>query len=471
MMRTSLQPARLMQSNSFSILPLRPELQSSIAALAYESMTPVQEQTLPHLLQHKDVIAQAKTGSGKTAAFAISLLNRLDAQLYSTQALVLCPTRELAEQVSAEIRRLASAIQNIKLLTLCGGKPMGPQLASLQRDPHIVVGTPGRILKHLEKQTLHIGTVQTLVLDEADRMLDMGFHDDIMQIIEQTPETRQTLLFSATYPEGIKKISRKVQRDPIAIQVESALDKPDIEQVFYQIQNSERAEILYRVIAHYQPESTLVFCNTKQQCDELANALSARDLHVRALHGDMEQYERDEVLTQFAGKSTSILIATDVAARGLDVKELAAVINFELSRDPEVHIHRIGRTARAGKKGLAVSLFSTAEQRQLQAIEAYQGAPAIIATAATLSVPANLKLYPPMVTLVVNGGRKEKIRAGDLLGALTASGTIRGEQIGKITLFDKLAYVAVEQQVAKLALALLEDGKIKGKKFRVRRLR
>lgn len=460
-----------MQSLSFQSLALRPELQASIAALAYEVMTPVQQQSLPPMLELHDVIAQASTGSGKTAAFAISLLNRLDASLYSTQALVLCPTRELAEQVSAEIRRLASSIQNIKLLTLCGGKPMGPQLASLQRDPHIVVGTPGRILKHLEKETLHLDSVQTLVLDEADRMLDMGFHDDIMQIIARTPLTRQTLLFSATYPVGIQHISDKVQRNPIAIQVESQNDTPAIEQIFYEIDNRDREEVLYRVIAHYQPESALVFCNTKQQCEELAKTLREHDLHARALHGDMEQFERDEVLTQFAGKSCSVLIATDVAARGLDVKELAAVINFELSRDPEVHIHRIGRTARAGKKGLAVSLFATAERRQLQAIEAYQGAAAVIAAADKLVIPAGLKLYPPMVTLCVNGGRKEKVRAGDLLGALTAGGAIRGDQIGKITLFDKLSYVAVEQQVAKLALSILEEGKIKGRKFRVRRLR
>ena len=460
-----------MSSASFATLNLRPELLTSIATLAYESMTPVQEQTLPLLLEGKDITAQAKTGSGKTAAFAIGLLNKLDAQSYSTQALVLCPTRELADQVSAEIRRLASAIPNIKLLTLCGGKPMGPQLASLQRDPHIVVGTPGRILKHLEKETLQLGAVQTLVLDEADRMLDMGFHDDIMEIIGHTPAARQTLLFSATYPDGIKKISNRVQREPVKIRVEAEHTSPDIEQVFYEVEKSARLEALFKVIAHYQPQSSLVFCNTRAQCEDLAKDLRQHDLHALALHGDLEQFERDEVLTQFAGKSSSILIATDVAARGLDVKDLAAVINFELSRDPEVHIHRIGRTARAGNKGLAVSLFTAAEKRQLQAIEEYQGAAANIVSIEDLEEPATFKLYPPMVTLFVNGGRKEKIRAGDLLGALTASGEINGTQIGKITLFDKIAYVAVEQKVAKLALTILDDGKIKGKKFRVRRLR
>ena len=460
-----------MDSIAFTTLPLRPELLASIATLAYEAMTPVQAQTLPHLLKEKDLIAQAKTGSGKTAAFAIGLLNKLDSQSYCTQALVLCPTRELAEQVAAEIRRLANAIPNIKLLILCGGKPMGPQLASLRRDPHIVVGTPGRILKHLEKETLHLENVQTLVLDEADRMLDMGFHDDIMQIIAKTPASRQTLLFSATYPPGIGKISNAVQRDPVDIRVETNHHSPDIDQVFFEVGKNERVEALFKVIAHYQPESSLVFCNTKQQCKELVNELRQHDLHALALHGDLEQFERDQVLTQFAGKSSSILIATDVAARGLDVKELAAVINFELSRDPEVHIHRIGRTARAGNKGLAVSLLTASERRRLQAIEEYQGSVAAISSTTILTVPENLKLYPPMVTLFINGGRKDKIRAGDLLGALTANAEIAGAQIGKITLFDKVAYVAVDQKAAKLAVETLADGKIKGRKFRARLLR
>ena len=463
--------ARFMSSVTFTNIALRPELLSSIATLGYEVMTPVQEQTLPHLLDGKDLIAQAKTGSGKTAAFAIGLLNKLDVQSYCTQALVLCPTRELADQVAAEVRRLASTIPNTRLLTLCGGKPMGPQLASLRRDPHIVVGTPGRILKHIEKETLHLDKVETLVLDEADRMLDMGFYDDIMQIIGQTTDSRQTLLFSATYPDGIKKISDIVQKEPVDIRVEASHLSPDIDQVFFRVENNERANTLFKVIAHYQPESTLVFCNTKQQCQQLANDIRQRGLHALALHGDLEQFERDQVLTQFSGKSSSILIATDVAARGLDVKELAAVINFELSYDPEVHIHRIGRTARAGNKGLAVSLFTDSERRRLQAIEEYQGAEARITSTSTLKIPENLKLYPPMLTLFVNGGRKDKVRAGDLLGALTASGEIAGDQIGKITLFDKVAYLAVEQKVAKLALAILADGKIKGRKFRVRLLR
>lgn len=471
MMRARLLQASPMSSQSFTVLDLRPELLATIAQQNYAAMTPIQAQALPALLAGQDLIAQAMTGSGKTAAFAIGLLNKLDAQRYCTQALVLCPTRELAEQVATEVRKLASAIPNVRVVTLCGGKPMGPQLASLQRDPHIVVGTPGRILKHIEKQTLQLSSVQTLVLDEGDRMLDMGFFEDITQIISSTPVTRQTLLFSATYPDGIRSISRDIQRDPVEIRVEAQHSPPDIEQVFIEIERSQRQQVLFNVIAQYQPESTVVFCNTKQQCRELADALRQQDLHALALHGDLEQAQRDQVLTQFAGKSSSILIATDVAARGLDIDELSAVINYELSRDPEVHVHRIGRTARAGSKGIAVSLFTDTERRKLRAIEEYQGSTISIITADSLVVPANFKLYPPMVTLCINGGRKEKVRAGDVLGALTANGDIAGTQIGKITLFDRTAYVAVEQSVAKLALLVLNEQKLKGRQFKARRLR
>jgi len=460
-----------MTSSSFITIPLRPELMTSIEMHGYTSMTAIQEQALPHLLNDLDLIGQATTGSGKTAAFAIGLLNKLDAQLYTTQAIVLCPTRELADQVASEIRKLASAIPNIKLLALCGGKPMGPQLASLRRDPHIVVGTPGRVLKHLKMNTLDLSTLQTLVLDEADRMLDMGFYEDIMQIIGKTPNKRQTLLFSATYPEGIKKISDKVQHNPIDIRVEASYDIPEIEQIIFNVEADQRFEALYAVIANFQPESTLIFCNTKQQCQQLASELRERDLHALALHGDLEQFERDQVLTQFASKGCSILIATDVAARGLDVKDLAAVINFELSYDPEIHVHRIGRTGRAGAKGLAISLFTSSEQRRLEAIEKYQDSALNVVDLATLVEPLNFKLYPPMVIIFVNGGRKDKLRAGDLLGALTAGNEINATKIGKITLFDKFAYVAVEQEIGKVALAILADGKIKGRKFRVRRLR
>lgn len=434
-------------------------------------MTPIQAQSLPAILKGKDLLAQAKTGSGKTAAFAIGILHKLQAQTYQTQALVLCPTRELADQVSKEIRRLARAIPNTHILTLCGGNPIGPQLASLERNPHIVVGTPGRILKHLQKGSLKLDGLAMLVLDEADRMLDMGFHEDIMRIIDITPAQRQTLLFSATYPDQIKAISDAIQNNPVDIRVESLHDNTIIRQVFYEIQKGERTKTLVALLQHYRPESSVVFCNRKQQAQELAEALWQQGFHALALHGDLEQKERDQVLVQFANKSSSILIATDVAARGLDIKDLQAVINFELSPDPQVHIHRIGRTGRAGNEGLALSMFMASEAAKVNAIEEYQSSPVRIDKTTSLKTRDNFRLSPPMVTLCINGGRKNKVRAGDILGALTANTSLPGKQIGKIDIFDNLAYVAVERSIAKQALKILSEGKIKGRKFRVRKLR
>jgi ATP-independent RNA helicase DbpA len=470
-MRHPLERALEMTARPFASLPIKSELLASIASLGYEQMTAVQEQTLPVLLKRQDLLAQAKTGSGKTAAFAIGLLEKLDVLTYQTQALVLCPTRELADQVSKEIRTLAKTIANIKILTLCGGQPLGGQLASLERCPHIVVGTPGRILKHVQKGSLQFNVLETLVLDEADRMLDMGFHEDIMLIIDSIPRNRQTLLFSATYPEGIREISDLIQQDPIEIRIEATHDNKKIKQTFYQIKKGERSKTLVEILGHYRPESSLIFCNRKQQCQELADDLWQQGFHVLALHGDLEQFERDQVLVQFSNKSSSVLIATDVAARGLDIKELAVVVNYDLSTDAEVHIHRIGRTGRAGNAGLAISLFLETEQWRVDGIAKFQGNAVTIESSASLKPRENFKLVPPMATLVINGGRKDKIRAGDILGALTADKKIPGKDIGKIDIFDKLSYAAIARPLAKQALKILSEGKIKGRKFRTRKLR
>jgi ATP-independent RNA helicase DbpA len=460
-----------MKAGEFASLPIKAELLASIASLGYEHMTEIQAQTLPVLLKRQDLLAQAKTGSGKTAAFAIGLLEKLEVQAYQTQGLVLCPTRELADQVSKEIRRLAKTIANIKILTLCGGQAIADQLASLERNPHIVVGTPGRILKHLQKGSLKFNAIETLVLDEADRMLDMGFHEDIMLIIDSIPRKRQTLLFSATYPEEIREISDLIQREPIEIRIEATHDNKNIKQTFYQVKKGERCKTLVAVLQHYRPESCLVFCNRKQQCQELAEELWRQGFHVLALHGDLEQFEREQVLAQFSNKSSSILIATDVAARGLDIKDLAAVINYDLSPDVEVHIHRIGRTGRAGNSGKAISLFLESEQFRVDGIAKFQDSAVTIESTTSLKPRENFKLVPPMATLFINGGRKDKIRAGDILGALTANEMLKGKDIGKIDIFDKLSYVAVARPLAKQALKILGEGKIKGRKFRVRKLR
>lgn len=460
-----------MTSKNFSTLTISPELVANIHSLDYQTMTDIQAQSLPEMLKGKDILAQAKTGSGKTAAFAIGILNNLDTQVFTTQSLVLCPTRELADQVTKEIRQLARAIPNTNILTLCGGKPLGPQLASLERNPHIVVGTPGRILKHIGMGTLLLGGVKVLVLDEADQMLSLGFQEDIMNIIRHTPDKRQTLLFSATYPDEIKQISNTIQTDPVEVRVESLHDNKKIKQTFYQIEKGHRTKTLVSVLQHYRPESSVVFCNRKQQCQELADELWSQGFHVLALHGDLEQKQRDQVLVQVMNKSTSILIATDVAARGLDIKDLDAVINFELAFDPEIHIHRIGRTGRAGKEGVAVSLFMENEAHRIKAIEEYQKQGITIHSTASLKTREHFKLIPPMVSLCVSGGRKDKVRAGDILGALTSTTNLSGKQIGKINIFDHFSYVAVERSIAKQALKILTEGKIKGRKFKVRKIR
>ena len=346
-----------------------------LASLAYHQMTPIQAQSLPHILDGKDLIAQGKTGSGKTVAFGIGLLSRIKTEKLNVQALVLCPTRELAEQVGKEIRRLARFTQNIKLLTLCGGVPFAPQAASLVKGVHIIVATPGRLMDHLSKQTLNLKSVNTLVLDEADRMLDMGFYDAITAIIAETPKTRQTLLFSATFPDSIKQMSRSIQRKPLSVKVETSHVPAEIEQLFFEIKKHERNNTLLLLLTHYKPASVVIFCKTKRDTQDVADMLNEKGHSAVAIHGDLEQRERNQVLIRFANRSCPILVATDVAARGLDIEDLEMVINYELPRDPEVYVHRIGRTGRAGKHGLAMSLFMQSEVVKLNAIEDQLGQP------------------------------------------------------------------------------------------------
>jgi ATP-independent RNA helicase DbpA len=382
----------------------------NLVSLGYDEMTPIQDHSLPLILAGTDVIAQAKTGSGKTAAFGIGLLSQLVVTSFRVQGLVLCPTRELADQVGKELRRLARFTDNIKILTLCGGVPFGPQLGSLEHGAHIVVGTPGRILDHLRRGSLDLKSLSMLVLDEADRMLDMGFQEDISTIVATTPSHRQTLLFSATYPESITAMSATVQQQPVTVKVEAVHDGGQIKQLFFPVDSKERLAAVARILGHYRPESTLVFCNTKKECQEVSDALTDRGFSALAIHGDLEQRERDQVLARFANKSVSILVATDVAARGIDIKELTAVINYELTRDPEVHIHRIGRTGRAGERGLAISLVTSAENRRAAAIEDYLGETVPRAELETLAMPSSASLEAPMVTLCIDGGRKNKLR-------------------------------------------------------------
>lgn len=460
-----------MASDSFSSLSIPKAQIANLASLGYQSMTPIQALSIPQALDGKDLIAKAKTGSGKTAAFSIGMLNKINARFFAVQSLVLCPTRELAEQVAKEIRKLGRYIPNLKVLLLCGGKPIGPQIGSLEHGAHIVVGTPGRVQDHLRKGTLRLSDLKTLVLDEADRMLDMGFYDSISAIIQQTPNKRQTLLFSATYPDEIKQLSKNLQRNPVMVEAESTHQQAVIEQLFYEVKKHERNNALLALFEHYQLNNAIVFCHTKKQCDEVAEILRDNAIDALAIHGDLEQRERDQVMVRFANSSCNVLVATDVAARGLDIKSLQAVINYELPRDPEVYVHRIGRTGRAGEKGLALSIAVEADAPRMTAIERYQKQPCRCDVLASLDRDPRYQLEAEMVTIQIDAGRKNKIRPGDILGALTGDAGLNGSQIGKIDIFDMSSYVAVTREALRQTMNYLSQGKVKGRAVRARRVR
>ncbi len=454
----------------FASLGLSPGLQQGVEAAGYTQMTPIQSESLPAILAGRDVIAQAPTGSGKTAAFGLGLLHRLDPALIRAQALVLCPTRELADQVGKQVRKLANGIPNLKVLVLTGGMPLAPQLASLAHDPHVVVGTPGRIQELMRKKVLHLGGIRTVVLDEADRMLDMGFEEAIREIIGKTPKERQTLLFSATFPEAIREIGRGTMRDALEVTSGGVATQPVIEQTFYEVDLQRKQATLASLLFEQRPESSVVFCNTRRDVDEVAQSLQHFGFTALALHGDMEQRDRDEVLVRFANRSCNVLVASDVAARGLDIDELATVVNYELPTDPDVYVHRIGRTGRAGNGGQVLSLVTPREISRAHVLEERQGSalrwkkPVAVAPAARSAAPA------AMATLRIDAGRTDKLRPGDILGALTGDAGLQASHIGKIDIFATRSYVAIARAQANHALARLEAGRIKGKKFRVRKI-
>ncbi|MEJ2800914.1 ATP-dependent RNA helicase DbpA [Comamonadaceae bacterium PP-2] len=458
--------------SSFGSLPLSQAMQANLVQLGYTEMTPIQAASLPLALQGVDLIAQAQTGSGKTAAFALALLHRLDTSRLAVQALVMCPTRELAEQVTQEIRRLARAADNIKVLTLCGGSPMKPQMESLSFGAHVAVGTPGRLLDHLERGSLSLDALQTLVLDEADRMLDMGFVDDIAAVVKQAPKNRQTLLFSATYPEGVVELASRFTHQARHLQIAAAqaAAQDQIRQLAYEVGENQRLHAVSLLLGHFRPARTIAFCNTKRQCRDLVDVLSAQGLVAMALHGDLEQRDRDQVLIQFANGSCSVLVATDVAARGLDIAQLECVINVDISADVEQHLHRIGRTGRAGAGGLALSLSSMDEMGRVGRIEQLMSREFEWAPLDSLVPAAGGPLEPAMDTLQILGGRKDKIRPGDILGALTGEAGFASADIGKINVTDFHSYVAVKRSMARQIVQRLSGGKLKGRKVKVRRL-
>jgi len=455
----------------FASLPLAAELLTNLASLGYHAMTPIQAASLPAMLAGRDVIARGKTGSGKTAAFGLGLLSRLAVESFRVQSLVLCPTRELADQVAGELRRLARSLPNVKILTLCGGAPLGPQLNSLEHGAHVIVGTPGRVEEHLRKGSLSLADLTTLVLDEADRMLDMGFQEALERIVRETPASRQTLLFSATYAEAVLPIAERMMREPLTVEVESTHDDASIRQHFFRVADEPaRLAALCELLLHYRPVSSVVFCNTKIETREVAEGLSAAGFSAVALHGDLEQRDRDETLVRFANKSVSVLVATDVAARGLDIDALDAVFNHQIARDLEVHVHRIGRTGRAGSRGVACTLVGVREDYRLEKLGDFLGQPLECEPLPASRGGDATPFAAPMVTLQIDGGKKRKVRPGDILGALTGDGGIAGDAVGKIKVLERSAYIAVERGVADAALEQLKAGTLKGRSFRARRI-
>jgi ATP-independent RNA helicase DbpA len=454
----------------FSDLPLDPALMQGLDALGHVRMTPVQARSLPALLQGHDLIAQAPTGSGKTAAFGLALLQRIDLPQIRAQALVLCPTRELADQVAKHIRKLATGLPNLKLLTLTGGVALGPQLASLGHAPHVVVGTPGRVQELLRKKALDLRGIRTLVLDEADRLLDMGFEEPIREIIKATPKDRQSLLFSATFPDAVRAIARATMREPVEVTVEGAADAAPIEQRFYEVDPERKPAALAGLLMDHGGNNAVVFCNMRRDTEEVVASLTHLGFSALALHGDMEQRDREEVLVRFANRSCTVLVASDVAARGLDIEDLGAVVNYDVPNDPDTYLHRIGRTGRAGREGLALTLCTSRELPRLKAIEEALNLRATLQRPPMAALKANVGQRAPMATLRIDAGRTDKLRPGDIVGALTGEGGLKGDTIGKIDVFATRSYVAVPAAQANNALARLTQGKIKAKRFRVRKL-
>lgn len=460
----------------FAQLALKPELLHTLNSLNYTQMTDIQAKALPIIMDGKDVIARAKTGSGKTAAFGLGVLQKLDVKRFRIQALVLCPTRELGEQVAGEMRKLARGIHNTKILTLCGGVPLGPQIGSLEHGAHIVVGTPGRIIEHLHKRTLQLDHLTQLVLDEADRMLDMGFQESLDAIIEFLPARKQTLLFSATFPQGIETIASRITEKPVRVEVGEQHTEQTITQVFYSIDHlagngeDQRISAVQILLAKARPTSAVVFCNTKRETEQLAHALIGGGFSACALHGDLDQRAREHALVRFTNQSVSVLVATDVAARGLDIEAVDMVINYQIARDSEVHVHRVGRTGRAGRHGVASTLYSEKEVFKLQRLEDTHQ---LEIDKQPLPDKAALRqggYKPPMATIQIDGGKKQKVRPGDIVGALTNQGGISGDEIGKITVLDNCAFCAVKSKLAKEALDKINQGKLKGRSFRARLL-
>lgn len=454
---------------TFAQLALAPALREVVAELGFEHMTAIQAQSIPLLLEGHDLIGQSKTGSGKTAAFALPILDRIQLASRRVQALVLCPTRELCAQVAREIRKLGRKSPGLQVLVLSGGEPVRPQAVSLEGGVHIVVGTPGRTLDHLKRETLDLSPLRYLVLDEADRMLDMGFQEDMELILKSAPKNRQTIFFSATFPETIEDMSARYQNAAQRVTVASdELTASSIQQVLVEVSPENKLSALHSLLDQYQPEAAIVFSNHKGAVNDIVKAMAGWGVAAAGLHGDLEQMDRDKVMARLRNRSIRVLVATDVAARGIDVADLDLVINYDMPLKTDTYVHRIGRTGRAGKEGVAVTMASSRDGMKVKAIEEYTGK-AFERQKINLR-PQEKALYQgaAMTTLSIGGGRKDKLRPGDILGALTGeAGGLNAQDIGKIEIHDRIAYVAVAQSIGRMAVERLREGRIKGRKFSV----
>ncbi len=455
-----------MSEQAFSTLPLGQAWLDNLAQLDYRQMTPIQARTLPLMLDGKDVLGQAGTGTGKTAAFGLALLARITPGGEHPGALVLCPTRELAAQVAEEIRRLARPLAHTKVLTLCGGTSISRERTSLSHGVDVIVGTPGRVLDHLTRERLSLAAVTTLVLDEADRMLEMGFIDAVTTIARATPATRQTLLFSATFPATVRALSDSFQREAVQVEVASDGSALPVEQIIYDVGALDRPAALARILGHHRPDSAVIFCNQRETCDVVAEALTAAGHPAVALHGGMAQHDRDTVLLLLRNGTLRLLVATDVAARGLDIDDLAAVVNYELPRDAAGYVHRVGRTARAGRSGVAITLAGPGDRRTIEELRAGPLAKVGSTPVAQLGNTRGRSAPPAMITIAIQGGRRDKLRPGDIVGALTTEVGIAGTDIGQIQVLDRITFVALTAAVGARAIAGLNRGHIKKRRFR-----
>lgn len=449
----------------FNVLKLDKLILENLTKLDYLEMTPIQEKSLPLTLNREDLIAQAKTGSGKTVAFSLVIMAKLNVKKFRIQSLVLAPTRELANQIADELKKLARFTHNVKITTLCGGMSYPAQVHSLSHQAHIIVGTPGRILKHLEEDTFKCEDIETLVLDEADRMLDMGFMEDITKIINFLPKKRQTLLFSATYPTNIDQLASSILINPKVVKIDTTHEKSVINEKFYKVEINDKTNVIQKCFSLLKPKSVIIFCNTKIECDELADDLRSQSVDVLVIHSDLEQRDRVETLILFDSGSYPVLIATDVAARGLDMKNIDLVLNYSLPHDDEVYTHRIGRTARAGKSGDAITLVGDNETRKFD--EFNEDRDNELISFYDLTINDDFKLKSEFRTLYINGGKKVKLRKGDILGALTAGLGVDKNDVGQIDSLDFCSYVAIKSEIAKDIHSKLENTRIKGKYYKV----